>query len=166
MEYTAERAADIQKIWALIKDIKIAMLVSEEQGVLRSRPMATQTHEFDGNLWFFTRDTAPKVGEITRCGQVNVAFSDPDHQQYVSVSGEASVVHDHQKMTEFWDPSYKAWFTEGLNDPDIALIKVEVETAEYWTAPASKVVQLFGIAKANLTGKEYDQGNHDKISLV
>ncbi len=165
MEYTAELAADIQKVWELIKDIKIAMLVTDENGTLRSRPMATQTHEFDGKLWFFTKEPSPKTDELEKKETVNVAFADPDHQRYISISGKAHTVRDHKKMAELWHPSYKAWFSEGLSDPEIALIRVDVESVEYWTAPSSKVIQLFAVAKATLTGKEYDAGTHDKISL-
>ena len=37
----------VQKIWDLIKDIKFAMLTSEDDGVLRSRPMVASQKDFD-----------------------------------------------------------------------------------------------------------------------
>ena len=85
---STEHEAEIKKVAELIKGIKFAMLTTaEEDGSLRSRPMATQQAEFDGTLWFFTSTTTAKVGEINRDRHVNVSFADPDKQVYVSASG-------------------------------------------------------------------------------
>jgi len=70
------RADSIKTLREQIKDIDIAMLTTvERDGTLRSRPMATQQVEFDGDLWFFTYDSTPKVDEIAQERQVNVAYS-------------------------------------------------------------------------------------------
>lgn len=62
-----------------------------------------------------------------------------------------------------WNPLYKAWFPEGLEDPALGLLKVTVEKAEYWDSPGSAVVHLIGFAKAMLTGKPYSGGKHEKL---
>ena len=52
---------DIKKLGELIKDIRIAMLTTvDEDGSLRSRPMATQDAEFDGVLWFMVGADQPR----------------------------------------------------------------------------------------------------------
>src|SRR3954462_8173493 len=102
------RADSIKALQEQIKDIDIAMLTTvEADGTLRSRPMGTQQVEFDGDLWFFTYDDAPKVDEIAHERQVNVAYSRPDKQSYVSVSGRAKLVRDRTKIDELWSPIYK-----------------------------------------------------------
>lgn len=157
---------DIAKLAELIKGIRITMLTTEEaDGTLRSRPMATQSEEFDGTLWFFTDDTSPKVGEIEQNRRVNLSYADPSHQRYVSVSGRAEIVHDKAKAKELWNPAYKAWFPEGLDDPKLGLLKVTVESAEYWDSPGSAVVHLFGVVKAVVTGKRAEGGENEKIEL-
>ena len=157
---------DIQKLGEMIKDIRIAMLTTrDEDGTLRSRPMGTQSAEFDGTLWFFTHASSPKVDEVEESHQVNVAYSDPNRQRYVSVSGWASIVRDRAKMEQLWEKPLEAFFPKGLNDPDIALIRVAVEKAEYWDGPPSKVVMLVGFAKAKLTGHPFHPGENEKISL-
>jgi general stress protein 26 len=118
----------IKKLGALMKDIEFAMLTTvEPDGSLRSRPMATQQVEFDGDLWFFTLASAPKVDEVEHEQHVNVSFARPDKQHYVSVSGTARLVRDKAKMKELWKPFYRAWFAKGFDDPDIALLKVTAE---------------------------------------
>jgi general stress protein 26 len=150
----------------MIKGIRIAMLTTvDDDGTLRSRPMGTQDIDFDGDLWFFTKEHSPKVDEVQHEHQVNVAYSDPDKQRYVSVSGRAVLITDRVKMEQLWSPILKAWFPDGLEDPELALLKVSVEKAEYWDGPPSKVVQLVGFAKATLTGKEYRPGENEKIEL-
>ena len=59
----------------------------------------------------------------------------------------------------------KAWFPKGLDDPELALLKVTVEKAEYWDSPSSAVVHLVGLAKALVTGKHYRPGENEKIEL-
>lgn len=157
---------DVKKLAELIKDIRVAMLTTEEDdGTLRSRPMATQFSEFDGALWFFTDSESPKVAEISHHQRVNVSYAEPKHERYVSVSGLAELVRDRDKIRELWNPAYKAWFPQGADDPRIALLKVTVEKAEYWDSPGSSVVHLIGFAKAVATGERYEPGENEKIDM-
>lgn len=156
----------IAKLRELIKGIKIAMLTTvEADGTLRSRPMGTQQTEFDGDLWFFTGKNSGKVAEIQHDQHVNVSYAAPDDNRYVSVSGRAELIDDKTKEKELWNPFIKAWFPKGLDDPDLLLLKVRVEAAEYWDAPSSTMVNLVGFAKAVLTGNRPDIGENEKLSL-
>jgi general stress protein 26 len=166
MDNQAGRDESVKKIGELIKDIEFAMLTTvEEDGTLRSRPMATQQVEFDGDLWFFTKANSPKVDEVEREHEVNVSYASPDDQRYVSVSGRAQLVRDPEKIKELWNPAYKAWFPEGLDDPELALLKINVKQAEYWESSSSAVVHLLGLAKATVAGQEYHPGDNEKINF-
>ncbi len=159
---------EIQKLGELIKDVKIAMFTTlDHDGTLRSRPMATQKAEFDGTLWFFTRASSPKVDEVDQSHQVNVSYAAPDSNTYVSVSGTAQLIRDPAKAKELWNPILKAWFPKGLEDPDLALLHVDVDKAEYWDSPSSTMVHIAGFVKAIATGKAYkpSAGEHEKIAL-
>jgi len=163
-----DRQDNIKKLHDLIKDIRFAMLTTvEDDGTLRSRPMATQEFEFDGDLWFFTSADAAKVKEAQHDRHVNVSYSDPHNQKYVSVSGKAELVSDRAKIEDLWNPLFKAWFPDGLDDPNLALLKVNVDKAEYWDSPSSKVVRLLGFAKALATGKQIgNPGDNAKIESL
>ena len=161
-----DRDAAVQKLGAMIKDIEVAMLTTvDADGTLRSRPMVTQKTDFDGDLWFFTRADSAKVDEVRRAEQVNLSYAAPDKQRYVSVSGTARLVRDRAKAEELWHPLLKAWFPGGLDDPDLALLKVSVERAEYWDSPSSTVVHLVGFVKALATGQPYTPGENQKVDL-
>ncbi|MFN8443155.1 MAG: pyridoxamine 5'-phosphate oxidase family protein [Caldilineaceae bacterium] len=161
------QSEDIKKLGELIEDIDIAMLTTiDNDGTLRSRPMGTQQIEFDGDLWFFTGADSAKVHETRKNRQVNVSYADVKEQRYVSVSGQAELVRDKSKIKELWNPIYKAWFPDGQDDPNLALLKIHVEKAEYWESANGMVVQLVGFAKALMTGQPYQGGENEKISLA
>ncbi len=166
MENTKTREEAIEKLNNLIEDIDFAMLTTvDTDGVLRSRPMSTQEAEFDGTLWFFTSDKTHKVEEIERDNRVNASYAEPKDNVYVSVSGTAAIVKDKTKMEELWNPILKAWFPKGLDDPNICLLRVDVEQAEYWDSPSSTLVQVVGFVKAMVTGQRADGGENEKINL-
>lgn len=148
-----------------IKGVRIAMLTTMDEvtGVMHSRPMITQDDGFDGDLWFLTRASAPKVGEAIQ-HQVNVSYASPDDNRYVSVSGVAELVRDRQKIESMWKAAHNIWFPNGKDDPDLALLKITVTNAEYWDGPANKMIQIFQAASAWNTGKPA-LGEHEKLQL-
>ncbi len=159
------REESIEKLKSLIEDIDFGMLTTYSDGKLRSRPMSTQEVQPDGGLWFFTSDKTHKVDEIEADNRVCVAYSKPEDNVYVSVSGTAKLVKDRAKIEELWNPILKAWFPEGLDDPSLSLLKITVEEAEYWDSPNSTLVQIAGFVKALVTGKAAQGGENEKISL-
>ena len=162
----ADHAEAVKTLGSLIDDIQMAMLTTvDDDGSLRSRPMATQQADPDGTLWFFTRAEAPKVDEVQKDQRVNVSYAEPKAQKYVSVSGTAELVRDPAKNKELWNPLLKAWFPKGLDDPELALLKVSVEKAEYWDSHSSTMVHLIGYLKAAATGQPYRPGKHEKLDL-
>lgn len=159
------RQESIKKLNGLIKDIQTAMLTTVDGGVLRSRPMATQEADFDGTLYYLTGADTHKEEEIRKDNRVNVSFAEPKNNTYVSVSGTAETYHDQEKIDELWNPFYKAWFPEGQTDPNIRILKVSVEQAEYWDSSSSTIVHLVGFLKALATGEQYSGGENEKVNL-
>ena len=127
----------IRTVAEIIGRIRIAMLTTlTADGAFRSRPITTHGARFDGDLWFLTRMGSAKIEEVRQHRRVGLTYARSEDNSYVALTGTAEVVVDAKKAEELWDPSYRAWFPEGPNDPDLALIKVSVEMAEYWSAPA------------------------------
>jgi general stress protein 26 len=140
---TTEQEVNMRKLATMIRGIKIAMLTTvAPDGRLKSRPMATQEAEYDGTLWFFTQAGSDKVGEILQLPHVNASYVSVEDHRYVSLSGRAIVVQDAEKARELWTPGHRAWFPLGLDDPELALLRVDVERAEYWDMLSSAMVEL------------------------
>lgn len=161
------REDDLQKLRELVKDIDFCMLTTvDEGGDLHSRPMSSNGDiDENGDIWFFTNSSSHKVSEIARLPKVNVSFADPDNQRYVSVSGSGELVRDQEKIEELWRPEFKIWFPKGKDDPDIALLKVSLEKAEYWDSPSSTIGYALSFVSSIVTGKQPDMGENKKLEL-
>jgi general stress protein 26 len=132
-----------KKLRKLIKDIRIAMLTTVgADGGLHSRPMRTSEVSRDGELWFITKAGSPKAGEIATNQVVNVTYADAKSGRYVALSGVGRLLRDPEKVLELWNGKYKAWFPQGKNDPDLAILQVSVRRAEYWDSATGKMVPL------------------------
>jgi general stress protein 26 len=159
----------IKKLDELISGIKIAMMTTvAADGTLHSRPMATQRNPFDGELWFLTRRESAKSQELARDQHVALAYCDPDDNRYVAICGTGRVVDDPAKARALWNPVFRAWFPKGLEDPELAVLCVQVERAEYWDFASGKMVQLVGLIKSLATGKpsKGEPSQHDRLDLT
>jgi general stress protein 26 len=158
-----------ETLWNLIKDIKFGMFTHQHgQGMLHSAPLTTQNKKLDegSELYFFV----PRNGDIAKCiathSLVNVSYTDTHKDSYVSVSGQASVREDMAKKEALFTAFAKAWFPGGSADPNMALLVVKIDHAEYWDVKENQMVQLFEMAKAAITGKPLkDMGEHAELKL-
>ena len=147
MQIDHPRNDAVRTLGKLIADVKVAMLTTiAPDGTLVSRPLRTLQMDFDGDLWFITAADSGKVADLAADEHVNLAYADPDANTYVSVSGHAQVLLDRARLDELWSEHMKAYFPKGKDDPNIALIKVAVDSAEYWTGPGSLTASFLEIA--------------------
>lgn len=166
MDTEKQTTDDLEKIAELIGDIKFAMLTTvASDGSLRSRPLSTLKMDTQARLWFFTSLSSPKMDEIREDTRVGLTYARPDKQDYVSISGTAEVTRDKEKMKEMWTPWIKPWFPAGLDDPDLVLLKVSIDEAEYWDAPGSAIMRAYGFVKAMTTGKTDALGTNAKVNV-
>ncbi|HEY9843544.1 MAG: pyridoxamine 5'-phosphate oxidase family protein [Candidatus Sericytochromatia bacterium] len=161
-----ERQHQLEHLAQLIEKFEIAMLTTEQpDGSLRSRPMIAQKDRFDGTLWFLSENRTPKIGEIQGHTQVNVTYANPGNNTYISISGRASLVNDRAAIVSHWHKGHEPFFAGGPDDPNLVLLKIEVEQAEYWDD--HKLMILLGAAKAKLRGEEFHlEAEHAKLSLA
>jgi general stress protein 26 len=167
MGETKTRDEKLAKLREIVKAVDICMLTTfDEGGDLHSRPMSNNREiEFGGDLWFFTYGSSHKVDEVGRVPKVNASFADVSSQQYASLTGRAEIVRDRAKIEELWQPQLKAWFPEGVETPDIALLKVTVERAEYWDGSQSVVAHAVSLVSSLVAGKPAEFGENERLEL-
>lgn len=166
MEVQHQEHIELQEVADLVHEIKFAMMTTEEaDGTLRSRPMATMEMDAAGNLWFFTALSSPKIDEAEQHRQINLSYARPDKQDYLSVSGTVEILHDKEKMRALWSTWVKPWFPQGLDDPNLVLLKVRITEAQYWLAPGGAVKRLYGLAKGVITGNTDALGRSGKVVM-
>lgn len=159
-----DRREQIEKLGELMKDIRFAMMTTvEPDGTLRSRPMATQQVEFDGDLWFFAEHDAPWLAHVAASPQVNVGVGSGG--TWVSLTGTATVVDDVAKKKELWNSGVEAWLPQGPEDPSVVLVKVDGDTAEYWDSPGNRLATALSFVKAKTIGGKPDTGEKDVVDL-
>lgn len=155
-----------KKIAELAKGIHICMMTTvSPDGSMASRPMAVQDVPFDGTLWFLTRDSSEKVGQIVEDQHVSLTFAEPSDSKYISLKGKASVSKDKAKIHELWNNMYKAWFPGGEDDPQIAVVRVDVSEGDYWEASSSKLVMGVKYLAASLTGGKVPVGEAGHVEV-
>lgn len=166
---TTDSALARQRLWDLVKDIRMAMFTTRHgNGHLHARPMTTQNTglDDDASLWFFMSRGSDAVADLAADPVVNIAYADPGADRYVSISATATVVDDLVMKQRLWSKMAAAWFPGGASDPDLALVQARILHAGYWDIEQSKIVQLFHIAKAVVTGQPPKAlGEHAQIRL-
>ncbi len=145
-----------ETFWNRMEDVRAAMLaIGEVQHV----PMSPYADAKDGAIWFITAQGTDMVDAIqggAAKASLIVTGSDDLHAR---IEGNATLSQDRAKLEELWNPIAERWFEDGIEDPDIRLIRMDPIYAEVW---ATKGVMgfMFQIAKAKLTGDRPDMGEH------
>lgn len=167
-EYIDKTSEEFQKLESLLNELKAGMLTTiGEEEELHSRPMYLQKFDADTNeLWFFAGQNSGKVIEIQKNAHVHLSFADASDGSFLSICGQARVVDDFEMKKKLWNVPLLAWFPEGLEDPNLTLISVKMQSAEYWDS-ANKFIQLYGYTKAILKGERYQTGKseHGRLGM-
>jgi len=156
----------LAKIAELVKGIHIAMMTTvAKDGTMSSRPMAVQNEPFNGTLWFLTRQGSEKIEELAGDRHVTLTFAEPKDSKYITLKGVATSNQDRSKIHELWNPMYKAWFPKGEDDPEIAVLRVEVSEADYWEASSNRLIMLAKYVAASVTGGKVAIGEAGHVSV-
>lgn len=156
----------LSKLKDLAESIKVCMFMTESNGTKAiARPMTTIDIGDDGSLWFFTNISSEKVTEMETNQKVHLTYADPGKENYMDLWGYASTSTDKELIKDKWSPIVKAWFPDGVDDPNIALISVTPEEAYYWDTKSGKMVAFLKMAAAAVTGKKADEGVSGKLEI-
>jgi general stress protein 26 len=158
-----DNAANVDRVWELMNKIGFAMLVTSDGDKLRARPMSACLKRDENAIYFLTDARHHKDDEIARDPSVNLAFADAGSQKYVSLTGTAVVGNDRAKIKELFSTPAKAWW-DSADDPNIRILKITPEDAEYWDAPGS-VISYAKMAAAAMTGTRPKIGDNSKVAM-
>ena len=115
----------------LIDKFNYAMLITRSlEGKIRARPMMIVGPRRGARLYFATRVEKGKLGEIIQDSNVGVSLQGGN--TFLSISGRAEVVTDPDLIQELWSMPMRVWFPQGIDDPQLTLIRLEPCYAEYW----------------------------------
>jgi general stress protein 26 len=156
-------ARDAERAWDLMKKIGFAMLVTKDGTKLRARPMSAYLERENNAIYFLTDARRHKDEEIARNPDINLSFADAGDQKYVSVTGTAVVSNDRAKIKQLFSTPAKAWW-DSAEDPNIRVLKITPDDAEFWDSPGS-VISYVKMAAAAVTGTRPDMGDNRKVAM-
>lgn len=160
---TNDNRDDIDRAWELMKQIGFAMLVTHDGGKLRARPMSAYLEREQNAIFFLTDARRHKDEEIARNPSVNLSFANSSDQKYVSITGTASVSNDRTRIRELFSTPAKAWW-DSPEDPNIRILKVLPDEAEFWDSPGS-IISYVKMAPAAVSGTRPQIGENRKVSM-
>jgi general stress protein 26 len=168
MAHTKNLVAEeaIEKISHLVEKADICLFATNlTQIPLAAVPMSTQDVDEEGTLWFLSSRTSNHNRNIEKDTRVQLFYSNKKTYEFVSIFGEATIIKDKEKAREIWTPIAKTWFHEGVDDPELTIIKVKPLDGHYWDTKSNKVVSLLKMAAGAITGKTLDDGREGTLRV-
>lgn len=168
MEKNLQSTEALEKFKKLVNDIRVCMFITNNatDAQTHTRPMSVVDVEENGTLWFYTDVRSIKVEEVQKEHDVHLTFAHPGKESYLDVWAGAVVVTDRALINEKWSPVVKAYFPNGADDPNVALLKVTPHDCYYWDAETGKMIQFFKMAVAAATSNpKVAEGAEGKLSL-
>jgi len=129
------------------------------------RPMTVQKIDDAGALWFLSAVDSFKDQELESDPHVQLLFQGSDYSDFLNVYGTATLSQDKEKIKELWQPMFKTWFTEGVDDPRISVIKVEAMEGYYWDTKHNKAIGLIKRVAGAITGKTLDDSIEGNLNV-
>jgi general stress protein 26 len=161
----SDSSEDIERVWTLIKDIPVAMVVthSGESRDMRARPMAARPARAEGAIYFLTDVGAPKAEEIRRNDTICLALADHKSRKYLSITGRAEIIDDQDRIKQIWSIYDKAFWPD-QKDPRIRILRVTPESAEFWEGEGT-VVAAVKLVAASVSGERMNLGTNEKVEF-
>lgn len=131
----------------------------------KSRPMSVQKTDEAGHVWFLSAKDSVKNMELARDNKVTLYFQGSSYSDFLELNGHAVVSYDKNKIEELWDPTVKAWFTEGKDDPRISVIEFIPDTGYYWDNKHGNAIAGIKVLISAVSGKTMDDSIEGNLLL-
>ena len=106
--------------------------MSETVGEFPTRPMSVREVDGAGNIWFLSAADSHKNQQIAANHRVTLYFQGSTHSDFMQLHGEVDITTDKATIQRLWNPIIKTWFTQGIDDPRITVLRFKPRTGYYW----------------------------------
>jgi general stress protein 26 len=154
-----------EHVWDVAERIGVCMLTTNAGDHLRSRPMHAIIDREVGCIWFITDNRGAKYEEIKASPEVCLAFADTGSNTFLSLTGRAEIMCDNATAQKLWNNEAQAWWPKGPTDPDIRVLRVMPENAEYWDTRGNSVAVALKLMAARLSGNPPDMGDNRNVRM-
>ena len=130
-----------------------------------ARPMNVRQVDEEGNLWFLIANDSYTFRDLTANPSVELFFQGSKHSDFLQLKGQVTTSRDKTKLEELWEPVIKTWFTEGLDDPRIAIIQFEPQDGYYWDTKHGNAVAGIKMLIGAALRKTLDDSVEGKLTV-
>lgn len=157
----------ILKLIQMVDGIKFCFFATDlkNENDRSSTVMTAQFVDQEGAIWFFSGLDSDRNRDITTHKKVHLYFSSPEKNSYLSVSGQATIVTDKDKIAKLWNPLLQVWFKDGVDDTNISLLKIVPKKAHYWDSENQKMINFFKVIAPTITGNNAIETTEGQIEI-
>jgi len=149
----------IKKLQEIVEHQRVCMMVTAPSSYpAPGRPMAVSEVDDHRAFWFMALRTSEKFDDIAKDPRTTLYIANPSDQEFLTIHGRCEILNDMARKRELWSVFASAWVPDGVENPDLRLIKVTPEDGYYWDTKDGKVAAAVKIAVAMVTGKVGDDG--------
>ena len=154
---------EISRVWNLMEKLDFCMLVSNSDHQFLSRPMSSICKSDEGLIYFLSNATAEQLSAINRNSRVLLNYSDAS-KTFIALTGDATMSKDRALIKRLWNAGAQAFWPEGPEASDVAVIAVSPQSAEYWDGDMT-LVAAAKMVFALTTGSTPDMGDNSKVQM-
>ena len=160
--------------WEELSDSPFVMLGLQDVEDSRTRPMTAQIDVPDdgdksdgGPIYFFASKTEHLVTAMGQSHRAVATYAAKGHKLFAHIHGTLTLSNDREVIERLWNPIIASWYKDGKDDPDLALIRFDADSANIWkaetgaTLKAAAMKALFDIDP----GKEHEKDNRADVTL-
>lgn len=107
------------------------LITIDSSGYPHARVMDPFKPEQDMVIWLGTNRKSRKVTEIRANSRVTLFYFDNQGTGYVSITGDAYIIDDQEKKTEYWKPEWERFYKDKENYILIKIIPQKMEVLNY-----------------------------------
>lgn len=139
-----------------------------------TRPMTAQidrpdgADKDDGGTIYFFASREEGIGLHKDEGQEALAtFMSKGHGLFAHISGSLRPVQDRALVERLWNPIIASWYKDGMDDPNVLLLRFDAEEAVIWESSALSTLKAAGMKMLfNVDpGKEEGKDHRARVNL-
>lgn len=147
-------------MWKKMEDSPFVM-VGPADGSTHSEPLTVQLDKDQVDTLFFF---IAKQNRVAGVSKLMLQFVSKGHDFFACIAGHGRIENDARMIDKLWSKQVEAWFPGGKADPNLALLRVDIDNAELWETDISvsgRLKMLFGG-----TIKTSEEGSHAKVQTT
>ena len=124
-----------EEFWHSFEKSPFIMLRLENHGG-HAEPMTAQLDkDAHHTIWFYTS----RQNRVATSGKAMAQFAGKGHDIFACLSGTLVEETDRARFEKHWSKQVEAWFPGGKNDPQLIMLRYEIDSAEVWSVDPSLI---------------------------